>query len=500
MPNIPTIPGVSPISQESAGVKINPGPTLNAIGAAKGAINAAGQSIEEIAGSLVDYEKRKQKSEEAYFFNKTFINLDKTTSTFARQMKGMNDQQIVPTWQGVAQQAQAGIKDDPEYQQMSKPAQDRLQLHLSRWQADSTSGFQQDADVRASTRRWSTALAAMNQSLNTDPTNLDRATAILKAQKADAPPGQYDHMVSQLPAMAEVHQIITGSDTNPPKTLKALEDGQFSHLDPTQYKEWHTFLKGTVSEYYANNTQNLYGQADPKTGIIPEEAIKAADIPAKTKKTMIAAQARETYAADDGNRKSLMYRVGNPDEWKSDPKGAKADFIAEAGNIKNVDIRNRAVAEINRVADSYQKHGHSDDPPDLRDALDQIRRESQAEIGSREILDRRNGKFVLSDDAVRKTYGDFTDRVTLAESNKVTAANQYNQLRDWYHAYPASHKGAFPSTEEVSTERQKILAPEIERRTKASLAGGNYVVGAVYTDKTTKEKARWTGTGWEAVK
>ena len=93
-------------------------------------------------------------------------------------------------------------------------------------------------------------------------------------------------------------------------------------------------------------------------------------------------------------------------------------------------------------------------------------------ILSRESLDRRSGKYVMPDEAITSEGGNPKDRVGFAESQKVIAAHQQEQMRQFFDNYGASHPGKRPTPEEISTERQRILAPDARQAVRNALLKG----------------------------
>lgn len=362
---IPTIPSVGPIQDPNLGVKVNPGPTQARYQQLQQTIGAGGGAIEKGLMQIADYEHRKQQANEAAFYSKTFISVDKTTAAFAKAARGLDPNDIVPQWTEQATTLHNQIQNDPDYKRMTKAAQNKLNLHLQDVFGKSTGDFQAEADVRQSITRWSTALAARNQSLASDPQNITRANVFLKQQAVDAPPdGGLEKALVETPKLANEHQIINDAKANPEQTRDDLEAGKYPHItaDPQSYKEWHSVLDGDVNRHYISGMQQVYAQADER-GNIPEAVIRKAmagpnpSITPKTGEALLKTQARQTYKEDDDNRKLLMTGVRNPEEWKTDPTQAQHAFLAEAAGIKNPQVRGEAVAEINRQAASVAKTG-----------------------------------------------------------------------------------------------------------------------------------------------
>lgn len=504
MANIPTIPSVGPIQDPNIGVKVDSGPTQQRFRAASQAIGAAGGAVEEGLMQIADYEHRKQQANEAAFFTKSFITWDKTTASFAKAAKGLDPQDIVPQWSDQVAALKNQTQDDPEYARMTKAAQNKLNDHFEQVTAGATAGFQMESDVRQSAQRWSTALAGVNQSLTTDPENMDRPMAMLKQQRGDAPAGQYEHMVAQLPSMAAIHQIINGSENNAPKTLAAMEAGQFKALNPTQYKEWHAYLKSTTAEYYSSNTQNLYAQADPKTGIIPEDKIRSAmdggQIQSKTGEALLKTQARQTYKEDDDNRKLLMAGVRNPDDWKTDPTQAQHDFLAEAAGIKNPQVRGEAVAEINRQAAAVARTGQTAERPLERQSLESLKSDP-LNIAAREIksltakITGFGDEYIRSDADVKSKY-DGMSRDDVVRGFEIQEAEQRDKLHQFFRTHAKDHGGQGPTEMEAETYRQQIvMGPHLDQAAaQVTSASPPHPVGlAVAQDNLASGKAWYEG-------
>ena len=473
MANIPTIPSVQQVQDPNIGVKVDPGPTQARFRQLQQTVGAAGGAVEEGLLQVADYEHRKQQANEAAFYSKTFISVDKTTAAFAKASKALDPNEIVPQWTDQAATLRDQIQGDPEYARMSKAAQNKLNLHLMDVVGKSTSDFQAEADVRQSINRWSTALAARNQSLASDPENIKRANTFLTQQAMDAPPdGGLEKALAQTPKLANEHQILNDSEVNPTLTRDNLDAGKYSAVsgDPQATKEWKDYLNRAITRRYTEGIQKVYAQAGPD-GIIPDHVIKDAmsgpnpQIEPKAGEILLKTQARQTYKEDDDNRKLLMAGVRNPDEWKTDPAQAQHDFLQEAAGIKNPQVRAEAVSEINRQAASVAKTGNTAERPLERQALQGLKTDplNVAAKQIKSLTEKLGDDYLVSDADIKARYGGQT-RDEVVRGLQLDEADQRDKMHQFFQDHAKDHAGQGPTEHETEAYREGlVMAPHIAK-------------------------------------
>ena len=151
---------------------------------------------------------------------------------------------------------------------------------------------------------------------------------------------------------------------------------------------------------------------------------------------------------------------------------AKASEFKAMGNAWTDARRKKQLDDyVDRKLSTAQHEGKSAEHPALADALQQLRQESTEAILSREVLDRREGKYILTDEKAKAAGIDVSDRVAFSEKNKIVAAHQAQQLRQWFSDYQTNNKGKVPSPEEISQERMRILRPSVQDQVKSALRG-----------------------------
>ncbi len=236
MANIPTIPGSAPVQDVQIGTKVDSR-------FQQGVISAQANVFSEAMNVVSDYELRKQKAEEVAGFNAASITLNKATADYQHNLKTMKDQDIVPKWQETSQK----VKDDllKSTDGWSGAAKRKFSQTLDTWQNDSTIQFQVAGDHLASQRRKATAVAASQEFLQTgDESILPNAKQALTTARdaGDMTQAEYDQHVSALTRGLQTNQILNGIESDPVKTLRDIDAGDFKDVPAKQLLQ----LKGTA--------------------------------------------------------------------------------------------------------------------------------------------------------------------------------------------------------------------------------------------------------------
>jgi hypothetical protein len=241
-----------------------------------------------------------------------------------------------------------------------------------------------------------------------------------------------------------------------------------------------------------------------KEGIISDRG--AADL--RTLRDNFAKKDKEEQAKQETQELSMaMMDVDNQSVALTGPGGKdKADqFKAQGNSWTDAAKKKRLDDYVDRKLSIAQKEAKTAETPVERDAFQQLQRESNEFAQSREFLDRREGKFVVTDEQL-KAYGiEPGERTSAAEKRKLIAAKQHDNLRDFFTTYAQTHPGKQPSEQDTLDAIHKILAPTTEARVKAALTGGEKIMGARWNvgdiahDKN-GNKARWDGEKWVEVK
>ena len=473
---IPTIPGTAQVQDTQIGSKVNVQPRLRALGEARQAFGEANAAIQGGIGMVQDYEERKRKAEEAGFFNKTAIATMSATSTFRHGIKTMPDDQIVPNWTTAAAAVKQTQLEDPTFQKMSPKAQQALRINLDKWQGQSTGEFQVAADRLGSKRRNATAVAAKAAFLKTgDPAMKTNAVAALQgALKAgDMTKDQYDYEVKGMDEQLEKNQILNGIDSNAYSTLQDIKAGKFKNVSEMDLNTLRNQAERQVNYEQRTNSGDLIndyatsGVAKPDKEL--NEMVKAGKVTGEFRKSYQAMVARDDYKIAEDKQALLLNDLHDLDLENSDnPEKDVREITDEAGSLPP-----QLQKQIHALAASKLKAAKSGTPlesPIQKDAVRQLREESAASVNSREAIDRRGGTYLLPDEEITARGGNPKDRIGFAESQKVIAAKQEGELRQWFKDYAAAHQNKPPAPEEVSAERMRILKPSVTDMVKQALS------------------------------
>lgn len=375
---IPTIPGTSRVQDQQIGVQRNAQPRIQALSSLKQAVGEANSAIGSMAGDVVDYEEKKRKAEETFAFNSSSLSFQKLHSDYLHNVKKMPDEQIVPTWsETTATWKQQQM--DKYGEKLSPRAKRVFNMNLDSAIGESTAKFQVVADKLGSQRRLGAADANAEQFLKTgDPEMMAKAKAslALAVKCGDLTQEQMDQRVSQFPATLAYYQANNLIKTSPGKVLSKLQAGDWPEMKDEKQRENVEKLARTQQTDNFNDliTKNY----DPTTGEVDEktirDAMKNGVIDTKMGQYRIDAQKRESYEGDTRQKQYVASLAHDPNKWL-DEKGddVRQELMREAAKIKNPQIMQESISDIDREYKAVQKTGLTSDAAVHRNELEVMR-------------------------------------------------------------------------------------------------------------------------------
>ncbi len=284
-------------------------------------------------------------------------------------------------------------------------------------------------------------------------------------------------------AEATSNHILATAGDQAERVMKDQRKGSLSALTPKRYEVALKAAAEVTKRAQSGNAEELSGMIDddpehqmPKQAGQWQKSGKITSTQLERIQNRANGYAKERSAVE-AKQETDQFQTAmmEADTAPTDPKAlnAWAQKVKDNGlGWINTAYRRRLNEYVDRKVENIQKTGEGFEKPAQKDAVEQLRRESAAAINAREVIDRREGKYVVSDEAVTAMGGNPKDRVGFAESQKVQAAHQEGQLRQWFEDFPKNNGGRQPTPEEISGERQRILRPSVSEMVKAALRKG----------------------------
>jgi hypothetical protein len=247
-------------------------------------------------GEIAEYEQRKQKAEEASYFNSAALKMMKVTNDFQSKLKTIPDKEIVDQWGETSAHMKQTIADDPDFKAMRPRAQQKLRLHMDMWQGQSSGEFQRQADVLGSQRRVATLNATIAQFAKSgDEKMMANANAAIDAtlKAGDLTPEQADQKRSMLPQLFQTsqadnliehaanlawHKLNEGGfpDIKDEATRISLENKALGRWNANMVKKYQEIRKNQeAGKIYSKKELNDLAAAEELKGSSIKEALDA---------------------------------------------------------------------------------------------------------------------------------------------------------------------------------------------------------------------------------
>lgn len=476
MANIPTIPGTSQVPDVQIGAKRNPQPRIQALAGVRRVAQAAEGSIDSAMSAVADYEEKKRRMQEGAFFNDASLVMMKATADYTSQLKGMKADDIPRQWASISQGVKETIKAKDDIKKLSPNALKLLDLKMNMWQGKTSGHFEEFAGKKAVTEAQASAHATSQEALKTgSPEMMDAAKgAIDIAVKTGAwTPAQGRLVTDQFPMVLERNQILNGIDNDAFATLKKIDAGGYTKVTE---KELGTLRNAAekqvnfVQRTTASDAINDFATSGiPKTKEELRQLKDTGKVTGEFVRGYNAMVERSDYKDAENKQILLMNRLRDLDLIDSDnPQKDVREITDEAGSLPPK--LQTAIHKLAALRIKAMQSGNEEEPKNQREAIEQLRHESAAAINSREAIDRHEGRYVLPDEEITARGGNPKDRIGFSESQKLVAAKQEDQLRQWFKDYAAAHQNKQPTPEDVSNERMRILKPSVTDMVKRALA------------------------------
>jgi hypothetical protein len=492
MSGIPTIPGSAQVPDVQIGTKRNPQARIQALGQLRRTAQEGSAAIQDVMGSIAQYEEKKRKAEEAFVFNASSLSFQKLHTQFLHGVKQMPDEQIVLNWSAQTQAWRQGQLD--QYgAKLSPKAKTMFQMNMDQAIGGSTAKFQVVADALGSQRRESAAVANAQEFLKSgDPAMMAKAnTSLGLAVKAgDMTPekaGEYSDQFPQRLAVAQASNMVPHA---PGMAIKKIESGGWPEIRDTKQREALVRLAHAQQD---DNLRNLLlTKRNPLTGDIEEKdlnpAMESGDIDPKAGRALLDTQKRDEARDDAAERRAFEARIHDSAAWHEDPDKYAHDLRNDLGNIRNPTIQKEVSDSIDRELASVKKTGTTSELPVHRTQLDFMRNISNERMGAVPTGNRnqRAAPYIeggaekvktMSDADFKAAFGHNANRTAVVrsveayeESERAKLANAEQEYRDW----SKTKKGAEATPQEAADMRERLGYGQYNTATdvKAALQAG----------------------------
>jgi hypothetical protein len=356
---------------------------------------------------------------------------------------------------------------------------------------------------------------ALGRSSKLDPVAMDEmeqnipralaTTAIENGLRAN-PQGTHDLLVSgaSLPIADQKGNAIVPSKVFAPKELQSL-----INTARVQSAAWQR----------TNGENLLQTAADPITGLVPDNEIKAKmaskEISEAFGRSLIAAQERkvkaETAASEAENKRQLaefdraerdrfnvlQSAIHDPIAWGANPEEYAKALVEDAADISTPALRQRAINDANRQLAAVKKNGQIAEKPVEAQIMELMRKDVQtqgamvplsvsdvAAVGAKthffsadepaRSAQTRYEQVPGGIEAIRKmkpedfaaAYGEKATKDQVIEAINVHAARLEAQMRDWFKS-PEGEKATF---EQANAHRQELERPYVMDAVRATLS------------------------------
>ena len=226
--------------------------------AARGEIQAAVTSIQDVAGAVATFEEKKRKAEEVYIHNQTSLALQKFHDQFTHAATSMPDQAIMPAFEEQAKAFQTNVVSSEDFAKMSPKAQEHLTFMVEHSLGEMRGENQVHSDLKASHRRAGAAKANYNEFLDKgDPAWAYKAAAAIKmAVKAgDIDSAEGDMWLRDIPHQLQIHQAINAIKNDPQNAATNIEE--LNRLTDKEKIQFKGEARTQWTRVEADNAENL---------------------------------------------------------------------------------------------------------------------------------------------------------------------------------------------------------------------------------------------------
>lgn len=389
MAGIPTVPGSEiNIQTPERAVHLNEG-ALNARYRGQRAI-AGG--LEEIGGVAGGIEEDLQKARNARVAADVDLRMRTARQTF---IEGLRNDPDESKWTERANETSDQVRQDiaGAHEKVPPGMREQVDQAFKSWQGSLLAETNTLANVQTVNRAW----GATKQDYVEKLRDGDAAGAMHSLQLARstkiANPGELDQLEREIPRTIATNFIENGLRANPQGTTDLLQSGAAlpAHdqngnaivpskvLSPREMTALVNTGRVRTAAWQKGNFEDILAtKADPITGLIPEDIVKdgmkTRQIGEVTGRNFLAAQERKVLAdtahkaselaKEDGQKLSMITaKVHDPVAWGVNPDIYAHDLTAEAADIANPALRQRAISDINRQVAAVKKTGATAEGP-----------------------------------------------------------------------------------------------------------------------------------------
>jgi hypothetical protein len=366
MAAIPTIPNSEQVQSVQRGVKRNLSVEEGPLSAARGAIQAADQSIQGMVGVVEDYEERKRRAKEAAFFNQTTLHQINAQTEFTKTLRQQPYEKIPENWSHAAQGTMDSLRDSDQYQAMSPAAKRLWGQKAAVWQASTTSDFQVTSDHLGITTRNGNLNALMDKGATTGDESVVPAVkqAIgMSVKTGDLTPEQGEDKLRQFQTKFAVGQASNLIETKPQRVKEKLAAGDWKEI-PENLRN-HLTTQATTQERANLNllpTNPLTRQVDDQT---IDDAIAGGTIDLQQGELLKKTQKLESSRADRDVANRIMAGVHDSVAWKGadNPDNYANDLAKDLPLIRDDTTRKDTADRINKQLAAVKKTGQTEEKP-----------------------------------------------------------------------------------------------------------------------------------------
>lgn len=363
--SVPTVPG-SEISVETPAstVKLDAG-ALSAGGRGKmaiaGAVAGLGEEFQQLSADLV-------KVRDARVAADADLRMRAAQHSFVQSTQGDEDES---QWSERAAKTYETVREDIYANHKVSPSM-RPQLD------DQLKGWGQTLQIKAATmaavqsvNRATVAVQKSFEEAGRDGDALGMANAVQLGRASKLDPVDMDRMEQSIPQTLARTAIEQGLAANPKGTYDLLMSGASLPVadqqgkpivpqkvfSPKELESIQVRARTETNKWQTDNLVRMQSEdADPLTGFIPDDRIKAkigtGEINAKAGNNLIASQARTVRAAaTQQNREEfglIETAIHDPTAWGEDPERYAQSLTDDAKKIADPVLRGRAINDANR--------------------------------------------------------------------------------------------------------------------------------------------------------